>query len=147
MTDADREKAARAAEAGAQGRVRLDKWLWAARFFKTRTLAAEAVSGGKVHVGGQRAKPSHAVRVGEILRIQRGPDEYLVEVKALGERRGPAKDAALLYEETAESRLRREQLAEQRRIQRLASPLPPARPTKQDRRRIVRFTRQGEPDR
>ncbi|MBL8251436.1 MAG: RNA-binding protein [Candidatus Competibacter sp.] len=148
MTGAERDPAeTRALDAGAQGRVRLDKWLWAARFFKTRTLAAEAVSGGKIHVGGQRAKPSHAVRVGEILRIQRGPDEYLVEVKALGERRGPAKDAVLLYEETAASRLRREQLAEQRRIQRLASPQPSARPTKQDRRRIVRFTRENEPDR
>lgn len=146
MTDADSQASARAADADAQSRVRLDKWLWAARFFKTRTLAAEAVSGGKVHVGGRRVKPAHAVRVGELLRVQRGPDEYLIEIKALGDRRGPAKEAALLYEETADSRLRREQLSEQRRIQRLAAPLPPIRPTKQDRRRIVRFTRQDEPD-
>jgi len=146
MTDADSQASARAADADAQSRVRLDKWLWAARFFKTRTLAAEAVSGGKVHVGGRRVKPAHAVRVGELLRVQRGPDEYLIEIKGLGDRRGPAKEAALLYEETADSRLRREQLSEQRRIQRLAAPLPPIRPTKQDRRRIVRFTRQDEPD-
>ena len=132
--------------AGAESRVRLDKWLWAARFFKTRSLAAEAVAGGKVHVGGQRSKPAHAVRIGEMLRIQRGPDEYLITVKALSDRRGPAREAILLYEEAAESRLRREQLGEQRRLQSPAFPQPSTRPTKQDRRRIVRFTRQDEPD-
>jgi ribosome-associated heat shock protein Hsp15 len=132
------------AGACAENRVRLDKWLWAARFFKTRTLAAEAVTGGKVHVGGQRAKPSHAVRIDEILRIQRGPDEYIVAVRALSGRRGPASEAILLYEETAESRQRREQLSEQRRLQHLAFPQSAGRPTKQDRRRIVRFTRQDE---
>ena len=108
--------------AGAESRVRLDKWLWAARFFKTRSLAAEAVAGGKVHVGGQRSKPAHAVRIGEMLRIQRGPDEYLITVKALSDRRGPAREAILLYEEAAESRLRREQLGEQRRLQSPAFP-------------------------
>lgn len=142
MTDGGRDAVASRSAEGSGVRVRLDKWLWAARFFKTRTLAAEAVSGGKVRVGGQRAKPAHAVRVGEFLRVQRGPDEFLVEVKALGDRRGPAKDAALLYEETDESRLRRERSAEQRRIMgQIASPQPDGRPTKQDRRRIVRFTR------
>lgn len=134
------------ADAAGETRVRLDKWLWAARFFKTRGLAAEAVAGGKVHVGGQRSKPSHVVRIGEILRVQRDPDEYTVAVKALSDRRGPVKEAVLLYEETAESRARREQLAEQRRLQHLAFPQPSARPTKQDRRRIVRFTRQNESD-
>lgn len=127
------------------GRVLLDKWLWAARFFKTRTLATEAVAGGKVHVGGHRAKPAHAVRIGDILRVQRGFDEYLITVIGLSERRGSAK-AVLLYEETAESRQRREQLAEQRRLLHLASPPPISRPTKQDRRRIIRFTRRNEPD-
>ena len=131
-------------DADAEGRVRLDKWLWAARFFKTRTLATEAVAGGKVHVGGQRSKPSHAVRVGEILRVQRGFDECIVAVKALSDRRGPAKEAALLYEETAESVRRREELGEQRRLQRLAFWRPAGRPTKQDRRRIVRFTGRDE---
>lgn len=133
-------------DAGAEGRVRLDKWLWAARFFKTRTLATEAVAGGKVHVGGQRSKPSHAVRVGEILRVQRSFDECIVVVKALSERRGPAREAALLYEETAESVRRREELGEQRRLQHLAFLRPDGRPTKQDRRRIVRFTRRDEGD-
>ena len=126
--------------AGAVDRVRLDKWLWAARFFKTRTLATEAVAGGKVHVGGQRCKPSHTVRLGEMLRIQRGPDEYLITVTALSDRRGPASAAALLYEETADSRQRREALREQRRLERSPLPQPAGRPTKQDRRRIVRFT-------
>lgn len=145
--DEARESAVRhAVVAGAESRVRLDKWLWAARFFKTRSLAAEAVAGGKVHVGGQRSKPAHAVRIGEMLRIQRGPDEYLITVKALGDRRGPAREAILLYEEAAESRLRREQLGEQRRLHSLSFPQPSTRPTKQDRRRIVRFTRRDEPD-
>jgi ribosome-associated heat shock protein Hsp15 len=129
-----------AAATGAVDRVRLDKWLWAARFFKTRTLATEAVAGGKVHVGGQRCKPSHPVHLGEMLRIQRGPDEYLITVTALSDRRGPASAAALLYEETADSRQRREALREQRRLERSPLPQPAGRPTKQDRRRIVRFT-------
>jgi len=128
------------APAGTPDRVRLDKWLWAARFFKTRTLATEAVAGGKVHVGGQRCKPSHTVHLGEMLRIQRGPDEYLITVTALSDRRGPASAAALLYEETADSRQRREALREQRRLERSPLPQPAGRPTKQDRRRIVRFT-------
>jgi ribosome-associated heat shock protein Hsp15 len=127
-----------------ENRVRLDKWLWAARFFKTRALAAEAVAGGKVHAGGQRAKSARAVRPGEILRVRRGADEYTIVVKSLSDRRGPAREAVLLYEETAESRQRREVLAEQRRLRRLDSPACANRPTKQDRRRIVRFTRGDE---
>jgi ribosome-associated heat shock protein Hsp15 len=135
MTAADRD---RPSSTDVESRVRLDRWLWAARFFKTRALAAEAVAGGKVWVGGQRGKPSRAVRPGEILRIQRGVDEYIVAVRALSVRRGPAREAILLYEETAESRQRREALGEQRRLQpRVESA---GRPTKQDRRRIVRFT-------
>lgn len=125
-------------------RVRLDKWLWAARFFKTRALATEAVNGGRVHVGGQRVKPSRAVHPGETLRIQRDANEHVVIIRALGHRRGPAKEAALLYEETAESRQRREEQAEQRRLNAMAFPRPEGRPTKQDRRRIVHFTRNGE---
>lgn len=124
-------------------RVRLDQWLWAARFFKTRSLAVEAVTGGKVHVGGQRSKPSHAMHLGEMLQIQRGIEEYVVTVKGLSHRRGPAKEAVLLYEETAESRRRREEISEQRRLQPPVSPSTAGRPTKQDRRRIVRFT-QGD---
>lgn len=129
----------RSANADDPARIRLDKWLWAARFFKTRALAVEAVTGGKVHVNGQRCKPSHPVHLGETLRIQRGLDEYRVTVKAISDRRGPAREAALLYEETAESRQQREELSAQRRLQSSQYPASAGRPTKQDRRRIVRF--------
>ena len=80
--------------------VRLDQWLWAARFFKTRSLAAAAAQGGKVHLRGDRAKPARAVRVGDRLQIRRGPYEWVVTVNALSTKRGPAREAALLYEET-----------------------------------------------
>jgi len=129
--------------AAAADRVRLDKWLWAARFFKARTLAAEAVAGGKIHVGGQRGKPSHLVPLGEMLRIQRGPEEYLVTVRAVSDRRGPASVAVLLYEETAESRQQREALREQRRLEHPLFSQSTGRPTKRNRRCIVRFT-QGD---
>ena len=122
-------------------KVRLDKWLWAARFFKTRTLAAEAVTGGKVHVDDRRVKPAHTVRVGEMLRIQRGFEEYLVVVKALSHQRGPASQAILLYEETPANRQRREELREQRRLQSPHVAQSAARPTKQNRRRIIQFIR------
>ena len=136
-SDDDQQPAADEAER----RIRLDKWLWAARFFKTRALAADAVTGGKVHASGQRVKPAHAMRLGETLRIQRGLEKYTVMVKALSDRRGPATQAILLYEETPESRQHREQQREQRRLQTPAVPQSAARPTKQDRRRIIRFIR------
>ncbi|MDQ2693916.1 MAG: ribosome-associated heat shock protein Hsp15 [Pseudomonadota bacterium] len=120
--------------------VRLDKWLWAARFFKTRSQAAEAVSGGKVHVNQQRARPSRIVQVGDTLSIRRGPWEFVVVVQGLTRQRGPAREAARLYEETAASRQRREALAEQRRLEATAAPQPGPRPSKKDRRRIIRFT-------
>ena len=131
---------------GEPDRVRLDKWLWAARFFKTRALAAEAVTGGKVQRGGQRCKPAHGVRVGESLRIQRGSEEYLITVAALSDRRGPASVATQLYEESAESRQRRAAEREQRRLEQPLGTAPVGRPTKQDRRRIVRFTTGSAPD-
>lgn len=120
--------------------VRLDKWLWAARFFKTRSQAAEAVNGGKVHVNGVRSKPARAVEVGHTLTIRRGVYEYEIIVRGLSRQRGPASQAVQLYEETTESRHRREILAEQRRIQAQAAPYPARRPNKKDRRRIIRFT-------
>ncbi|MDS4070822.1 MAG: S4 domain-containing protein [Candidatus Competibacter sp.] len=141
MAESDEDR--RSADA-VEKRVRLDKWLWAARFFKTRTLAAEAVAGGRVHVGGQCVKPARVVRPGEILRIRRDLDEYTVVVRAPSDRRQSAREAVLLYEETAESRQRREELGEQRHLQRLSSPASAGRPTKQDRRRIVRFTRRDQ---
>ncbi len=128
-----------------EDKARLDKWLWAARFFKTRSLAAEAIQGGKVHVNGARVKPAHGVKLGESLSIRRGPDEYVVVVKGLARRRGPASQAALLYEETAQSVQRREALAAERKSQTALLPHPPRRPSKKERRQIVRFTRQTEP--
>lgn len=126
--------------------VRLDKWLWAARFFKTRPLAAEAVSGGRVHVNRNRVKPAHVVRIGEILDIGRGPYHYEVVVRGLAQQRGPASQAALLYEETAESVQKRQTLAAQRQLQFPASPHPSRRPNKRDRRRIIRFTQKSIED-
>jgi ribosome-associated heat shock protein Hsp15 len=117
-------------------RVRIDKWLWAARFFKTRTLATEAVQGGRVHLEGARIKPSRDVHVGDRLEITVGDSTVTVIVRALGERRGSASAAALLYDETPESREKREREREQRRM----APPPGAdlhgRPSGRDRRRI-----------
>ena len=123
--------------------MRLDKWLWAARFFKTRSLATEAVVAGHVHVGGAHVKPAREVRVGDVLEIRRAAVTWTVEVRALAERRGPASEAATLYEETKASQEARERDRLQRR---LAVPLGAdlgARPTKQDRRRLDAL-RRGE---
>ncbi len=119
--------------------VRLDKWLWAARFFKTRTLAAEAVGGGKVDVDGKRAKRSTLLRPGDRVHLRQGPYEHHLVVRALSERRGPAAEAQALYEETAASRAARETLAAQMRDGRSAFVPPPGKPSKKDRRKIVRF--------
>jgi ribosome-associated heat shock protein Hsp15 len=124
----------------ADAQVRLDKWLWAARFFKTRSLAAEAISGGKIHLNGARTKPAHGVKTGEVLSIRRGPYEYLVVVKGLSKQRGPASRATQLYEETPESLRKRATLAAQLKLESQGMPRPAQRPTKKDRRRIVRFT-------
>lgn len=121
--------------------VRIDKWLWAARFFKTRALATEAVTGGKVHVNGQRVKPSRSVQVGERLQIHKGTQEFTVVVQGISVQRGPASIAQTLYEETEESRAARERLAEQRRLAAAAAPAPDERPSKRDRRKIIRFIR------
>ena len=120
-------------------KVRLDKWLWAARFFKTRTLAVEAIAGGKVHLNGNRVKPGHGVTTGDQLRIRKGPYEFIVQVKELSTRRGPAPAAAMLYEETPESRATRDQLAELHRLSSLAAPHADRRPNKKQRRQISRF--------
>src|SRR3954467_4494737 len=113
--------------------VRLDKWLWAARFFKTRSLATEAVNGGKVELNGLRPKPSKDVKVGDQLRIRVGPFVHELTVRALGERRGPAAAAALLFEETPESIAARERLREQHRLAPVAQYEEGGRPTKKDR--------------
>ena len=120
-------------------KVRIDKWLWAARFFKTRSLAARAVAGGKVQVNGRRVKRAATLRIGDRVRIRKGPDEYQVTVRRLSERRGPAKQAATLYEETAESRLARERLAALRRAGPAYSFRQGGRPTKKERRELNRL--------
>jgi len=116
--------------------VRVDKWLWAARLMKTRALAAEAVKGGRVEINGQRVKPSKDVGPGDEIEVTTGPYRRTVIVRGLAERRGPATEAALLYEETAESIAERQRLAAERRLEAPPRPQPGGRPTKRDRRRL-----------
>lgn len=122
-----------------QEAVRLDKWLWAARFFKTRSLATEAVNGGKIELNGLRPKPSKEVKVGDQLRVRLGPFIHELTVRALSERRGPAAAAALLFEESAESVASRERLREQHRLAPSAQYDERGRPTKKDRRAMSAF--------
>lgn len=127
-------------------KVRIDKWLWAARFFKTRSLAKQAVEGGKVHCDGQRVKPSKEIVLGLTLRIRQGFDERTVRVTGLsGQRRG-APEAALLYEETAESLAAREEQAAHRKAAKSAHPFSGHRPNKKERRQIHRFQNQYSDD-
>jgi ribosome-associated heat shock protein Hsp15 len=119
---------------------RLDKWLWAARFFKTRPLAVEAINGGKVQVDGQRVKPGRSIRPGARLIIHKGELEWTVQVKALARQRRPASEAALLYEEDEASHLKRQELVRERREAGTQAPTLRGRPTKRDRRRISTFT-------
>lgn len=123
--------------------LRLDKWLWAARFFKTRSLAAEAVTGGKVIVNGDRPKPSRAIRVGDQLTIRRGPYEWTVIVKGIARLRGRAVEAQQLYQESEASVRRRELAAAQLRLERGPEFDLPGRPSKKDRRALARFTRRS----
>ena len=127
-------------------RVRIDKWLWAARFFKTRGEANEAVLGGRVHVNGTRVKPAKEISVGDTVELTKGAYRWTVGVTGIDDRRGPAAVAATLYEETPESRAAREQRAVENRLARpLGSDLG-ARPTKHDRRRLDAL-RRGQPKR
>ena len=123
--------------------VRVDKWLWAARFFKTRSMAAKAVKGGKVHVNGQRAKASTAVKVDDRLDITKGETAFEIDVVGLSEQRGPAAQAVQLYNETDASRERRAAQAAERRAARMSMPRPVIRPDKKQRRELRRF-KQGE---
>jgi ribosome-associated heat shock protein Hsp15 len=118
-------------------RMRLDKWLWAARFFKTRSIAVDAVESGKVSVNGTRAKPAKAIAPGDMLEIRTGKFRYEIEVLALSERRGPAPEAQKLYRETEDSRAQREALAAQLRA--LPQPTFKGRPTKRDRRALEKL--------
>lgn len=119
---------------------RLDKWLWAARFFKTRGLAAEAISGGKVQVDGQRVKPSRNIRIGSRLEIHKGELTWSIEILGLCAQRRPASEAVLLYREDEASRLARQERVQERREAGLNQPRMRGRPTKRDRRRLGDFT-------
>lgn len=120
-------------------KLRLDKWLWAARFFKTRSLAKAAIEGGKVHLGGQRVKVSREISVGDTLQIRQGWDEKVITVKALSDQRRGAPEAQALYEETTESLEKREAEAAARKAAGGMIDRPANRPTKKQRRQIHRF--------
>lgn len=122
--------------------MRIDKWLWAARFFKTRSLAKQAIEGGKVHHQNERVKVSKEVRIGMLLEIKQGFDKKVVEVLALSEQRGPATVAQLLYQETADSIEQRALLSEDRKLHNLAR--PEHRPSKKDRRQIHKFRQEND---
>jgi len=121
--------------------MRVDKWLWAARFFKTRSQASDAVDGGHVEINGERAKPSKPLKVGDELRIRLNQYTFVVHVRQFNERRGPAAEAQLMYEETEASRAERARLAEQRRLAPTPTYEDGGRPTKRDRRDIARVKR------
>jgi len=119
--------------------VRIDKWLWAARFFKTRALASKACEIGRVLSGGVRAKPARIVKVGDRLRIENEGGIWEVDVQVLSEIRGPSAQAQTLYQETEAGRAQRLLMAEQKKAMAALMPLPDRRPTKRDRRRIIQF--------
>jgi ribosome-associated heat shock protein Hsp15 len=123
--------------------IRLDKWLWSARFYKTRPLATEAVNGGKVHLNGKRVKPGRPVQIGDVLRIQRGPVLYEIVVKGMNQQRRPASEMDMLYEETEQGRQVREQQAELRKLAAGTRAAPARRPDKHQRKHIVRFKRES----
>ncbi len=119
--------------------MRIDKWLWAARFFKTRALASKACDLGRIQARDMEAKPARDVHVGDMLRIRNEGGEYEVEVLALSEMRGPASVAQMLYRETEASKEARQKAAEERKTMQQYAPLPERRPSKRDRRRIIQF--------
>jgi ribosome-associated heat shock protein Hsp15 len=122
-------------------RHRLDKWLWCTRFFKTRSLAAQAVSGGRVHLNGERVKAAHVVRAGDRISLSLEGLKAEFDVLGLPARRGPAPEARTHYAETPESATRREQLREQHRLAQLSRPRPDTRPDKRERRKLVKLQR------
>lgn len=129
---------------GTQQKIRLDKWLWAARFFKTRALAKGAIEGGKVHYEGQRCKVSKTVDIGAKLTIRQGYDEKIIVVKALSEQRRGAPEARLLYDETPESIKARMDQSEYRRVVRASQATPDHKPNKKERRDMRRFEQQQD---
>ena len=124
-------------------KVRLDKWLWSARLYKTRSLATAAVSGGKVRVGGERVKPSRDAHLGDVISLTRGNDPMELTVRGISGKRGKAADAQSLYEETAASLETRAARAALRKSRALESPAPAKRPDKRSRRQIIKFIRKG----
>jgi ribosome-associated heat shock protein Hsp15 len=121
------------------GRIRFDKWLWAARFYKTRTLAAEAIDAGQARVGEERVKPARAMHVGDVVTVRKQGLVWQIEVAALSDRRGGAADAARLYRETEASLQAREERIKELQAARAAQPLYPGRPTKKQRRKLEDF--------
>lgn len=119
--------------------VRLDKWLWAARFYKTRALAREMIEGGKVHYNGQRSKPGKAVELNALLTLRQGNDDRTVLIVGISEQRRPANEASMLYEETQESIEKREKMAQARKLNALTMPHPDRRPDKKERRDLMKF--------
>ncbi|MDY6991110.1 MAG: ribosome-associated heat shock protein Hsp15 [Pseudomonadota bacterium] len=124
-------------------KIRLDKWLWAARFFKTRSLATEAINGGKVHLNGQRVKPAKEVQIGDELTVRTGHVERSVIVRGLNHQRRPASEATLLYEETPESIAKRQQAAALRQQEVAIRPRGSGRPTKKERRHLDEFVQKN----
>ena len=128
----------------AEIRVRIDKWLWAARFYKTRSLAADAVDGGKVQINGERVKPAKLLKPGDALSIRNGPYAWDITVLMLSERRGSAAEAAKLYSESGDSRKAREEKIAMIKSERQSNPFPGGRPTKRARRQIIKFIREQD---
>jgi len=124
--------------------VRLDKWLWAARFYKTRAAAREMIEGGKVHYNGQRSKPSKLVEVDAELVLRQGNDQRTVVIEGVSDKRGPAAIAQQLYRETAESIEKREKVAQARKMNALSMPHPDRRPDKKERRDLMKFKNSGD---
>lgn len=123
--------------------VRIDKWLWAARFFKTRALASKACDIGRIEINGVRTKPARDVHTSNLIKIENEGGVFIVEVLGLSEMRGPAAVAQTLYRETEASREARMKLAEERKAMQIYAPLPERRPSKRDRRRIIQFRGRG----
>ena len=122
-----------------QHTVRLDKWLWAARFYKTRAIAKEMINGGKVHYNGQRTKSSKLAELDAVIKLRQGYDEKEIVIKKLSDQRQKAQIAQTLYEETPKSIAKRETYAEARRLNALNNPAPDTKPDKKQRRQLIRF--------